>query len=208
MISTLYTLANIKDMSTISVDEETKKRVIQRRKAGVNMRNISKEFHLSFTTINKIWKEGLGQKEPKPQKSDHAKAFQLFSLGKTPTQVAIKVDLSYDTVKTWYFEYLSLNNQSNFVNVLYQYPEFLPFFVDIAQKMKRGELFKEEVNYLLANMISCRASQQRKEWLDHDVRCLEARKKNLLEEVTSMEDNKKSRLSDDSSRFGYLSEDF
>jgi hypothetical protein len=208
MLSTLNTLPNIKSMSTVSVDEETKKRVIQRRKAGVNMRNISKEFHLSFTTINKIWKEGLGQKEPKPQKSDHAKAYQLFSIGKTPTEVAIIVDLSYETVKTWYYEYLSLNNKFAFVNVLYQYPEFLPFFVDIAKKMKRGDLFKEDVNYMLANLIYCRASQHRKEWLDHEVRCLEAKKKNLLEEVTRMEDDKKSRLSDDPSTFGYLSEDF
>jgi len=75
------------------------------------------------------------------------------------------VDLSFETVNRWYFEYLSLNNKSYFVNVLRDYPQFLPFFIEIAEKMKRGELFEEDVNYLLANLIYCRASLHRKEWL-------------------------------------------
>jgi hypothetical protein len=54
--------------------------------------------------------------------------------------------------------------------------KFLPFFVDIAEKMKRGELFKEEVEHLLANLIYCRASQHKKEWLEHENRCLEAKR--------------------------------
>ena len=83
------------------------------------------------------------------------------------------MDLSYETVNRWYFEYLSLNNKSDFVNVLWKYPEFLPFFIEIAEKMKRGELFMEEVSYMLANLICCRASQPIKKWIKHEVICLE-----------------------------------
>jgi DNA-binding CsgD family transcriptional regulator len=187
--------------------KQKKELVIRLYEEGKTTREIAKIVKISLRDIGIILREYNKEPEPKPQKSDHAKAFQLFSLGKTPTQVAIVVDLSYDTVKKWYFEYLSLNNQSNFVNVLYQYPNFLPFFVEIAQKMKRGELFKEDVEHMLANLIYCRASQHRKDWLDHEVRCLEAKKKILVEEVTRMEDDKKQRFSDDPSRFTYFSED-
>ena len=41
-------------MSTESIDEEKKKLVIQRRKEGVNIREIAKEVHLSFTELGKI----------------------------------------------------------------------------------------------------------------------------------------------------------
>jgi DNA invertase Pin-like site-specific DNA recombinase len=65
MILVFYTLTHIGSMSTVSVDEETKKLVIQRHKEGVNMRQIAKEFHLSFSTIGKIWNERKDQKETK-----------------------------------------------------------------------------------------------------------------------------------------------
>lgn len=119
--------------------------------------------------------------------------------GKNTTQVSIIVDLSYETVKRWYFEYVSLNYEFGFVN--------LRFFIEIAKKMKRGELFKEEVDHMLANLISCRASQHRKEWLEHENRCLEVKNKSLTEENTRLEDNIKAKLSYSPSRFTPLSDD-
>jgi DNA invertase Pin-like site-specific DNA recombinase len=77
-------------MSTVSVDEETKKLVIQRRKEGVNMREIAKEFHLSFSTIGKIWNEREGQKEQKPEKSITSRAFFLFENKKSLVQVTME----------------------------------------------------------------------------------------------------------------------
>jgi DNA-binding CsgD family transcriptional regulator len=187
--------------------KQKKELVIRLYQEGKTTREIAKIVKISLRDIGIILREYNKEPAPKPQKSDHAKAFQLFSIGKTPTQVAIIVDLSYDTVKTWYFEYLSLNNKSAFVYVLYQYPEFLPFFVDIAKKMKRGELFKEEVDHLLANLIYCRASQHRREWLDHENRCQEAKNKWLVEENTRLDNDRKAKLSDNSNRFPYFSED-
>ncbi len=187
--------------------KEKKKLVIKMLEDGYTTRQIAKEVRISPRDIGIISREYNHEPEPKPPKSDHAKAFQLFSKGKTPTQVSIIVDLSYETVNKWYFEYISLNYKSDFVNILRNYPEFLSFFVDIAEKMKRGELFKGEVNYLLANLIYCRASQHRKEWLEHEVRCLEAEKKRLVEENTRLDNNIKAKLSYSPSRFTCLSED-
>ena len=73
-----YILDHIKSMTTESIDEEKKKLIIQRRKEGVNMRNISKELHVSFSTIGKVWREREGQTETRPEKSITSRAFQLF----------------------------------------------------------------------------------------------------------------------------------
>jgi hypothetical protein len=187
--------------------KQKKELVIKLYEEGKTTREIAKIVKISLRDIGIILREYNKEPEPKPQKSDHAKAFQLFSIGKTPTQVSIIVDLSYEAVNRWYFEYLSLNNMSDFVNLLRYYQGFLPFFIDIAEKMKRGELFKEEVNYLLANMISCRASQLSKQRLEHEVRCLELKKMSEEEEIRRLDDNIKSKLSYRPSRFTCLSDD-
>jgi DNA-binding CsgD family transcriptional regulator len=180
--------------------------VIKLYEEGKTTREIAKIVKISLRDIGIILREYNKEPEPKPEKSDHAKAYQLFSIGKTPTQVSIIVDLSYETVKKWYFEYVSLNYKSAFVNILQYYPEFLPLFIEIAEKMKRGDLFNEDVNYLLANLIYCKASQHKRDWLDHEVRCLELKQMSLIEENTRLEDNK-ARLSHSSSSFTSLSED-
>ena len=152
------------------------KLVIKLYEEGKTTRELAKLVKISLREIGSILREYKREPEPKPEKSNHAKAFQLFSAGNTPTQVSIIVYLSYEVVKRWCFEFLSLNYKSAFVNVLSNYPEFLPIFIEIAEKMKRGELFKEEVNYMLANLSYCRASQHRKEWLPHEISCLELKK--------------------------------
>lgn len=164
--------------------KQRKQMVIKLYENGKTTRDIAKELRMSLRDIGIIMKEiNNDEPEPKPEKSDHSKALQLFSSGKTPLQVAIILDLSFETVNKWYFEYLSLNNKSDFVEVLRDHPQYLPFFNEIAKKMKRGELFKEDVDYLLANLIYCRASQHRKEWLEHEVNCLELKKKMLEDEM-------------------------
>ena len=188
--------------------KQKKELVIKLYEEGKTTREIAKIVKISLRDIGIILREYNKEPEPKPEKSDHAKAFQLFSLGKTPTQVSIIVDLSYETVKRWYFEYVSLNYKFGFVNILGNYSEFLSFFIEIAQKMKRGELFKEDVNYMLANLIYCRASQHRKDWLEHENRCLEAKNKSLMEENIRLDNDIKTKLSDNPSKFTYLSEDF
>jgi len=103
-------------MSTVSVDEETKKLVIQRRKEGVNMREIAKEFHLSFTTINKIWNEKEGQKEPKQEKSITSKAFFLFEQNMSLVQVTLELDLNPTEAENIHHSYLRLKGLDEIVS--------------------------------------------------------------------------------------------
>jgi DNA invertase Pin-like site-specific DNA recombinase len=67
-------------MSTTSVDEDKKNLIIQRRKEGVNMREIAKEFHLSFSTIGKIWNEREGQKEQNLKNRLHLEHFSYLKI--------------------------------------------------------------------------------------------------------------------------------
>src|SRR5690349_7160452 len=95
-------------MSIISVDEETKKRVIAKRKAGISMRIISKQAHLSFTTISKIWNEREGKTESKPEKSITSRVFSLFEQNMSLVKVTMELDLNPTDAEKIHESYLRL----------------------------------------------------------------------------------------------------
>src|SRR6476469_10013738 len=104
--------------------KQKKELVIKLYEEGKTTREIAKIVKISLRDIGIILREYNKEPEPKPPKSDHAQAYQLFLKGKTPTQVSIIVDLSYETVNRLYLEFISLNYKSDFVNILRNYPEF------------------------------------------------------------------------------------
>ena len=122
----------MKSMSTVSVDEETKKLVIERRKAGVNMRNISKELHLSFTTISKIWNEREGQKEPKPEKFITTRAFQLFENNMNLVQVTIELELNPAEAEDIQQSYLRIKGLDKIVEYSETVKKYLSSFIDFV----------------------------------------------------------------------------
>ncbi len=132
MNSTFYTLAHIGSMSTVSVDEETKKLVIQRRKEGVNMREIAKEFHLSFSTIGKIWNERKGQKEQKPEKSITSRAFFLFEQNMSLVQVTLELDLNPTEAENIHQSYLRLKGLDKVVSYCKSVEKHLSSFLDFV----------------------------------------------------------------------------
>jgi hypothetical protein len=119
-------------MSTVSVDKDTKKRVIEDRKAGVSIRVISKKYHLSFTTISKIWKEGLGQEEPKPEKLSTTKAFQLFEKGMNLVEVTIELDLNPKEAEEIHQGYLKLKGLDEIIREFGEMKKYIPTFIDFV----------------------------------------------------------------------------
>ncbi len=63
-----------------------------------------------------------------------------------------------------------------FVNILKNHPNFIRFFIQIAEKMKYEGLFKEDINVLVASIAAPVSIHHRKEWLEHEVRLLELKK--------------------------------
>lgn len=119
-------------MSTESVDEEKKKPVIQRRKEGVNIRDIAKETHMSFSTIGKIWREREGQKESKPEKSITSRAFFLFEQNTSLVQVTMKLDLNPSEAEKIHESYLRLKGLDKIVRYSQTVKKYLSSFFDFV----------------------------------------------------------------------------
>jgi hypothetical protein len=132
MNSAFYTLAHIGSMSTVSVDEDKKNLIIQRRKEGVNMREIAKEFHLSFSTIGKIWNEREGQKEQKHEKSITSRAFFLFEQNKSLVQVTMELDLNPTDAENIHQSYLRLKGLDKVVSYCKSMEKHISSFLDFV----------------------------------------------------------------------------
>ncbi len=189
------------------IKQKTKKElVIKLYEEGKTTREIAKIVRISFRDIGIIFREYNKEPAPKPPKSDYVQAYQLFAKGKHLIQVFIALDRPFDHVRQYFIEYLELKGMFDFVNVLKNYPSFIRFFVQIAEKMKYGGLFKEDINVLVASLVAPISIRHRKEALEDEVRVLESKKMSMEEEITRLEDNNRSRLSYRPSRFTCLSD--
>jgi DNA-binding CsgD family transcriptional regulator len=103
---------------TLSIKEK-EKYVLKLREEGKSYRDIAHQLLISPREISKILKKANGELEEKERKkvvlSNTAKALQLYKKGKSPTEVAIKRDLSPEEAQSLYYKYLSLNKLYHFV---------------------------------------------------------------------------------------------
>ena len=119
-------------------------------KNGKTYRDIAHELLISPREISKILKKANGEMEEKERKkivlSNTAKALQLYKSGRSPTEVAIKLDLSPQEAQSLYANYLSLNNLHHFIETFKQIDnDSLQDFIDCYNFMKENGIDKREM---------------------------------------------------------------
>ena len=134
---------------TLSIIEK-EKNVLKLREEGKSYRDIAHELLISPREISKILKKTNGELEEKERKkvvlSNTAKALQLYKKGKSPTEVAIKRDLSPEEAQTLYDKYLSLNKLHHFVETFKEFDSYsFQDFIDYYFFMKEKGIGKKEI---------------------------------------------------------------
>ena len=93
---------------------EREQRVIELHGQGKTIREIAQDVHMSFGDIGSIVRKVTGPDDdnnnniPLTTLSKESQAFALFSDGKKPTEVAIKLDLGADVVDRLYQQFWRL----------------------------------------------------------------------------------------------------
>jgi DNA-binding CsgD family transcriptional regulator len=99
--------------------QEREDYVIQLYKEGRTVKDIARIVHMSFRDIGAITNKaklqaererGYAAEDTQP-KSPESKAFKMFSEGKTPIEVAIRLDVAADRVRALYREYWELTGR-------------------------------------------------------------------------------------------------
>ena len=135
---------------------------------------------MSLRDIGIILREYNKEPEPVTSKSSHARSLEMFSNGKSTIEVSIELDLQFETIQKYYYEYLALKNMHDFVTVLNNYRNFLPFFIHIAEKMLKRELFIDHVNLMIEYLYDLKKLSDEKYKLLSEVDVLKIEKSNLV----------------------------
>jgi DNA-binding CsgD family transcriptional regulator len=153
---------------------------------GKTIREIAKEAHMSFTDISAIIRKVTGgsskNNSVKPTKSIEVRALGLFSKGKTPVEVAIKLDISSEEAETFFIRYWRLKQQYDFELKYKEMKNQLPSFLQLYGVIKSASVTEKEVVIL----IRCA----------REIPQLRTTNQNLKNENTGLEHQKGSLLSD------------
>lgn len=130
--------------------KEKEKYVLKMREEGKTYRDIAHELLISPREISKILKRANGEIEEKERKkivlSKTAQALQLFKKGKSPTDVAIKLDLSPQEANSLYYNFLSLNNLHHLVETFKEFDnDSLQDIINNYDFMKENGISKEKI---------------------------------------------------------------
>ena len=171
---------------------EKEQLVIELRRQGKTIRQIAAAAHLSFSDIGTIIrradghdKDGDIETKNLKNKSKDTQALYLFSIGKTPLEVTIELDLTTTVVHEIQEEYWALNQLHELSFVYDEIKTFLPSFLKLFHCLKNNKMLSEKhildvLRYVgndlpkLTDRIQC---------LSNDVVNLEDKKRNLLDQL-------------------------
>ena len=135
---------------------EKEQRVIELYKQGRSIREIAHEVHKSFADIGSIIRKFTGlqgddgkskeqqDKAPTTTLSKDSQAFALFSEGKKPIEVAIKLDLKADVVDKLYQQFWRLEGLYQLNLVYKEIRRYLPSFLNLFRIMKQQRIMSEQ----------------------------------------------------------------
>jgi len=118
--------------------EEKEKKVIELFEKGMNIRDIAKRVHLSFTDIGNTTRkhsgdDGLGRSK---KYSKHSQALQLFQRGFTKLQVAIELGLTDSEIIEEYKQFMVLNGFDGFCEFYEQMAGDMESYLLLHQELK------------------------------------------------------------------------
>jgi transposase len=113
-----------------------------------NYRQIAKELKMSVRDIGEIVNRAKQEKERQEHKSLAVQAYEHFSKGKTPLEVAIILNIGQAQATAYYWEYLKLV-QLDDITKIYQELSGIWDFVKLCKEAKAAKMGVSQVINLL-----------------------------------------------------------
>jgi hypothetical protein len=165
--------------------KEKKQLVIELYRQNKTIREIAQQAHISFGDIGKIIRSLDGQDDDDvdsndlKSKSKDTKALYLLSIGKTPLDVAIELDMPVSQVYEIQHEFWALKELHDLVFLYYEIQHYLPSFIKLFHMLKRNKMLGgERIRKFLR-------------YADHDLPALENKIQKLTGDVIDLEWRKK-----------------
>jgi hypothetical protein len=169
--------------------EERRRRVLELHNQGKGTREISEILQMSFRDIGYILKDADKNKEAEQQRSRQellsSQAYKLFSEGKSPVEVAIKLNIRASEAIVFQREYWELDGLHN-LNQIYEDIKGNPWpLVNLSRSIMAAFMDVSHVITLLKIANNDLPTLEYKYvMLKNEVKSLEEQKRNLYNQVT------------------------
>jgi hypothetical protein len=154
------------DVVSMLTRQEKVQLVVDLYNQGKTIREIAKEVRMAFRDIGTILRKEEKQRERQKRQEDNnmpstdgnrnlggvklsTKAYELFSQGKNPIQVAIELNLKESQVTDYYKEYLRLNNLHKLNKVHDEIKDDISYFLELYRSSKVAGMSADHVMRLL-----------------------------------------------------------
>jgi hypothetical protein len=114
-----------------------------------NYRQIAKIVKMSVRDIGEIVNKAKQEKERQEHKSIVVQAYELFSKGKTPLQVAIDLNIGQAQVTQYYSEYLKLRGVDDITKIYVEFKGDVSYFVELCKAAAAAKMGVSQVINLL-----------------------------------------------------------
>ena len=161
---------------------------------GKPIREIAQQAHLSFGTIGKIIRRMNGQNNNNEidlkDKSIETQAIYLFSIGKTPLEVAIELNLPSTDVHDLQEEFWALNQNYDLALVYGEIKNFLPLFLKLFHLLKEFGMLNEKYlsSFLKYAGVELPELTYKMQMIANEVIDLESKKKKSIDELAQLGD--------------------
>jgi hypothetical protein len=149
---------------------------------GYTYDQIAKELHVAPNHIASVIKGKKMRADKEKRDKQNARVLQLFSQGKSPLEVCIKLAISADEAFCMHNDYLELTDRYNLVEIHEELGKYLTSLIDLYKTMKnagipRGDIIELSKDYFTIPNVR------------NDLR-------NLLDDVRRQEDKREQCISD------------
>src|SRR5215467_2681205 len=114
-----------------------------------NYRQIAQEMKISLRDIGQIVNRAKEEKERQEHKSLSVQAYDKFSKGKTPLQVAVDLNIGQIQTTQYYSEYLKLAELEDFTKLYFEFKCDVSYFVHLCKATKEAKMGIPQVINLL-----------------------------------------------------------
>jgi hypothetical protein len=173
--------------------KEKEELVIQLYQQGKTMREIAAAVHMSFGDIGAITKRIIDQNgididaeiKDLKNKSKDTQALYLFSIGKTPLEVKIELDISTNEVHELQEEFWELNQLHELAFVYSEIRSYLPSFLKLFRCLKQRRMLSEKHISDIVEYAGYEFPQltDRIQFLTNSLIHLESQKRNLMDKI-------------------------
>jgi hypothetical protein len=178
------------DSNKIPSREEREERVLDLHfNQNKNYRQIAKEMKMSLRDIGEIVNRAKQEKERQEHKSLSVQAYDKFSKGKTPLQVAIDLNIGQAQATQYHWEYLKLVGLRDITKLYIEFKGDVSYFVNLCKAAKSANIGVPEVIKLInVTNNDLPEAEHRYERLVGVINAMEYNKANLDRELQYLND--------------------